>query len=1436
MARSLLDVLIEKGEFSKRGNPTTEYSGLDDNSIPVAVDESLSGNDFSPTSPGPARPYTSDDRDAASVFTAIQRAARRDPGLQELLSRITTLDEFLLEKLTSSPLGTSYVIGYQNNRYSPPGFGNQFPTDPQSADNQKLQFVGDGEVKLEQMKDQGEHYLANQVLNPPGGETSRFIDGVLRGNNSEAHNDVEAFYGKGELERPFIGREVPSAIRPTLEALKNTNIANAMNQPEEGSFLFQTLKKNRFRPVIQGNEFTLAQALGELEYTTDPIIRPPDNNADLPYEIGELGSNQFGNTFNLSPRSPDGINPGGLALLGDAKVKQMQARQPNSIAKGSPHAIDTVRNTVDLLSQLSDGNDVLTLITAKKLKSVEGSLPLVESDVTEARYALLVQKDLSNLTEAERAKKLKYFELLEQKNGQYFDKDFPGLREISLVHLMYEMSRVSSNMSGQTYPYSEDVAKANEDRDVNTSLGDLLGGLGRQVGGSLLRTAQNELGRLAGTNRQVARALQAPAGSALRETLRSPVVGPGYQPQTSSDAKQLRLEDFDRKMRELFNSNGTNEPLRTLKERYKEGYEIFANPDRSYKEYEKMFIGLAEDVQTVKHFLVRKGVERFYLVLNGVQPSPFNQYKGRGMEGFGIENSVFQRQRISNSANALGDFFGADAEQAANFVAQTAAPIAEAIQRSRGQTVQQAQPELILGKSPIPNLLGTSRSLEFMHSPLVGRRANSLFQSYVRTDEQNELNMLTVLTQQLGKSSNMATSKVPGSTFINDLQLDQAYESIRNTAGGSVDTNNGQGNGELNKKGINALKGFAKNVQDGITSIQSGQFNQKIRSKMEQLADNPQQFNMPEQIDFVNSGERTRISPNTVKEIETALESTYCPFYFQDLRTNEIISFHAFLKSASTSFKPAWKKNNYIGRVDPVATYGGNTERSVSIEFSVFATNPADFAVLYDKMNRLIGLLYPQYDSGIKIDSLGTQSFMNGTSGTPVIPFSQRQIAGPLIRLRVGDIIKSAAYDDNLENVPSINARAERYLGILDIMQNTSGASAIAQNVSDATTAIGNLNASIQASLLENNITSVNNVATQDLSFVDENNVITLPPHFSESGATKTIIVDGQTLSYENTSKRAAFEEYIATINRIIEEERSAVNTQIQNFNQSVEAFLEEVEPIRSVNRGNAVIRRSFAEVGGRGLAGFIEGGIDLNLLSEYPWETTPGLRAPMGFDVSFTFVVLHDVPPGINEKGEMRPVFWPKIQPQAISRVDESMFNDVAPSFSGMSQITGDATLIPASQPAPDPSRPRSGGSSSPSMSGAIVYNYRIAGLSREGSTEGLTEENDFLLEEITVMSAYTGSGEDPLYDARDLVVEGIDGAFRVTNRGSEIRTGARVSDNPVSDTVIGEVGGTGGVFDPNTFGNESVFTRLYTAVPVREVGMGTISNDIRNRRVRRA
>jgi len=164
-------------------------------------------------------------------------------------------------------------------------------------------------------------------------------------------------------------------------------------------------------------------------------------------------------------------------------------------------------------------------------------------------------------------------------------------------------------------------------------------------------------------------------------------------------------------------------------------------------------------------------------------------------------------------------------------------------------------------------------------------------------------------------------------------------------------------------------------------------------------------------IDVHAEGTSARIPNDIVERMENTLDSEYVPFYFHDLRTNEIVSFHAFLETLSDSYNPQFTKTSGYGRIDPVQIYR-NTTRSLRFSFYVASTSKEDFNEMWFKINKLTTLVYPQWTQGTKLATVAGDE-----ASTFIMPFSQVLASSPIIRLRIGDVIKGNYSNFNLARI-----------------------------------------------------------------------------------------------------------------------------------------------------------------------------------------------------------------------------------------------------------------------------------------------------------------------------------------------------------------------------------------------------------------------------------
>lgn len=393
-------------------------------------------------------------------------------------------------------------------------------------------------------------------------------------------------------------------------------------------------------------------------------------------------------------------------------------------------------------------------------------------------------------------------------------------------------------------------------------------------------------------------------------------------------------------------------------------------------------------------------------------------------------------------------------------------------------------------------------------------------------------------------------------------------------------------------------------------------------------------------------GPGNRISAEHVQRVETLLDSEYVPFYFHDIRTNEIVAFHAFLESMSDSYAVEYEDTSGYGRVDDVMIYS-KTKRSISLEFSVVATNHADFDEMWWKINKLTTLLYPQWTEGRKV---------NASNGKFIQPFSQIPGSSPLIRLRLGDVFKSNYSRFNLARIFGLGTSN------FDL-----GASSAASQVSDSVISVrlrmsldpatagftqGGYKTGEQAYLgPEPTGVGWKAVDGKALPLLTTNNVMVT---FSDNGTIVTA-ANGTpytlyTVTVSDTEALSAGIEvgpyYVSGhANFTIFDGQVVISAgvSIGDESQSPDQIRSDIQNFFSpdasaIGGGNAIVR-SFESTAGKGLAGVIT-----NMNFEWltaTWELGPGQTAPKFCKIKLDFKPIHDIAPGLDSSGFNRaPIY----------------------------------------------------------------------------------------------------------------------------------------------------------------------------------------------------
>ena len=150
-------------------------------------------------------------------------------------------------------------------------------------------------------------------------------------------------------------------------------------------------------------------------------------------------------------------------------------------------------------------------------------------------------------------------------------------------------------------------------------------------------------------------------------------------------------------------------------------------------------------------------------------------------------------------------------------------------------------------------------------------------------------------------------------------------------------------------------------------------------------------------------------------------EKNGMPLYFKDLRDDTYIFFRAYVESITENISPSWSSQNYIGRSEPVYVYE-RSERDVSFTLKLFAQTQDELDSIYQKMNRLTSMCYPQY---VKDTNLNNKLRMK----PPLTKFRLGELFGSKNNEMLG-FLKSCvyAYPDNSPWETEVGKRVPKHI------------------------------------------------------------------------------------------------------------------------------------------------------------------------------------------------------------------------------------------------------------------------------------------------------------------------------------------------------------------------------------------------------------------------
>jgi len=404
--------------------------------------------------------------------------------------------------------------------------------------------------------------------------------------------------------------------------------------------------------------------------------------------------------------------------------------------------------------------------------------------------------------------------------------------------------------------------------------------------------------------------------------------------------------------------------------------------------------------------------------------------------------------------------------------------------------------------------------------------------------------------------------------------------------------------------------------------------------------------------------ERGARIPLLVREaLEEKFDSEYVPFYFHDLRTNELLGFHAFLVNLTDDYSVAYESTDGFGRVDPIKTYK-NTNRKISLGFVIAALDEKDFDSMWLKINKLTTLVYPQYTEGRRL-TVGNNSFIK--------PFTQLIGASPMVRLRIGNVIASNYSKFNLAGIFGLNDENTKLNGAsnenlsegLKKLKNSKNSEKYKEGwtyklapkkyafVLDADSNIvkffgGQFNAG------EYNQYTVTIKVPPQIESANAHVVVKINPPLKKA----TINLEtGQEISAPAESSYESNDEYIVKnydvrcVCRISDLEMTPQTYKkfSQEFFGTNSMYLDEVKSFMNdgAKEPSNTIAKSFRTTGGKGLAGFIDS-INFDWLNQTTWDIDQDRKAPKMCKVTMSFSPVHDISPGLDSNGYNRAPIYP--------------------------------------------------------------------------------------------------------------------------------------------------------------------------------------------------
>jgi len=409
-----------------------------------------------------------------------------------------------------------------------------------------------------------------------------------------------------------------------------------------------------------------------------------------------------------------------------------------------------------------------------------------------------------------------------------------------------------------------------------------------------------------------------------------------------------------------------------------------------------------------------------------------------------------------------------------------------------------------------------------------------------------------------------------------------------------------------------------------------------------------------------------RIPIEIVRKMEKALDAEYVPFYFHDMRTNEIVQFRAFLTALTEDYTPNWESVEAYGRVDPIRIYK-NTVRRVNLSFRVVSLDPNDFDDMWFKINKLITLVYPQWSRGKRVQTAdGNLEFSQ--------PFSQLISSSPVVRMRIGDLIRSNYSKFNLQRVFDPSSGNE---------EESTTQSATAAKLSELQAQVNQFTLSPQKTGGEvvDQIKAAIESKTLQMEIRGSTFVVVDPPEAASLGSALAGALAAVTGKDKKKSRPIQLHK-TTKVKKILGSSEAGLILELDDEELAkakinkvgvaygphlLISFAPGIEKLMvgSVTAGDVntfldpetnPIVKYFEKNVGKGLAGTIDS-LNFAWLEDNTWNVhDPGSQAPKSCTVTISFTPIHDIAPGIDYAGFNRaPVYRVGRQVESITDKTEN-------------------------------------------------------------------------------------------------------------------------------------------------------------------------------------